>query len=171
MFWKEVDLDGSRRVFLSKAKDAQGCVAYLKFVPVKSVSAPVPQDLSLIATNDAYWMYDTVDDVFEMIYPFKDTSVKKLFFCVAHGDTCRYMPTRIGNQPKTHENQFFSRKCDRVISEKGDALMEKEPNILSKICDFTHKIGLEFHTSCRMEAFTCQPPFDTIFVTTQVAPP
>ena len=168
-FWKEACLDGDR-IHFAKVKGSQSCVAYVRFEPmsdeeIEHVKARRmdKEGRCLTATNDSEWEYNSVDEIFEIILPLKDSPVRKLFFCIACGDVCYYMDTKVGSRLKLRPGMECSRSIDRRILEALDNLNSVEPDVLGRICDFTHEIGLEFHASFRVGAFANQPPHDAGF--------
>jgi len=166
-FWKEACLEDGEKMHFAKVKGSMSCIAYLRFEPMNNEEIEQVKERKtkkeehfLIATNDSYWEYNNIDEILENILPLQDSSVRKLFFCVANGDTCYYMDTKVGSRVKLQPNMGFPRTIDRKIFEGLNNLNNKEADVLAKVCNFTHKIGLEFHASFRVEAFANQPPHD-----------
>lgn len=100
----------------------------------------------LLVTNDGYGIC-SLEDFYGAILPLRDSNAKKLYFCLAQGDVCDLLPTRCGTviQPSS----AYPRPIDRSISFALAETRRRHPDIVAKLCDFSHQCGVEFHASCR----------------------
>ena len=104
----------------------------------------------LVVTIDGYSV-STLDDFRGQMLPFRESNVSKLYFCLAHGDVCYSMPTRCGTLVR-YQDADYGRACDRAIVAALDQTLRKHPDVVARLCDFSHQLGLEFHASCRIGA-------------------
>jgi len=104
----------------------------------------------LVSTNDGYSI-STLEDFYSAILPLRESNVNKLYFDLAHGDVCDLMPTLAGTQTRLSDADY-PRLIDRDIAVALDMLRREHPDVIARLCDFTHRLGIEFHASCRTGA-------------------
>lgn len=164
--WREVYLE-NETLTISKRSDIKSGLAYLKLIPLTDAeicSRKVRQPESnpyLIATNDSYAAYSSLEELLEKIYSLRESAVKKLFFGFANGDLCYYMKTKVGNRFEDFDlaSIDFPRKIDRLNYE-AIIRLGRSCDVIGEVRKFTRSLGMEFHASVRMEAFAAMPPYE-----------
>ena len=133
---------------------SQSSLAWIRLEPMNaSEIAAVERRIAkcnkhgLVSTCDAYSI-STLEDFYGEILPFRESNVKKLYFGLANGDSCDLLPTKIGTQ-RRHLDVDYMRPIDRDIAVALDRLRLKHPDVIAKLCNFSHRLGIEFHASCR----------------------
>ena len=51
-----------------------------------------------------------------------------------------------------YQEADYGRACDRVTVAALDQTLQEHPDVVAKLCDYSHQLGLELHASCRIGA-------------------
>lgn len=182
VFWKEADLT-NQSLHLAKPNGLHngGSVAmtsYLAYIRLEPLSEneveSIKQDRAnnankrIIATEDgwsaiAVYNYKTAEELYQNILPYQHSDVQKIFYCASAGDTVNYPETSVGTAPQMHKRPVYPRRLDKTFVESMEIFRSKQIDPVEELCDFSHKIGLEFHANIRVGSFACEPPFDEFF--------
>lgn len=153
--WKSTNLENST-LHIARAP-TQSSLAWIRLEPMNAKEIEAAERRiakqnkhNLVASNDSYSI-STLEDFYGAILPFRESNVSKLYFGLAQGDVCDLLPTRVGTL-KQLEDTDYPRPIDRDIAVSLDMLRQAHPDAVAKICDFSHRMGLEFHASCRTGA-------------------
>jgi hypothetical protein len=174
-FFRCVELNGQ---FLEIAQNRSGliepcAIAYIRLVPlasdeIRSLEARRRRKASgrLICMNDVFsFMYErrptSKEEIYEEIFPFKDTDYQAIYWCTARADNCLH-PTRVGTILGT-QGRDFPRLGDRYVAESMKILLSRNIDPFATALEFTHQMGMEFHASIRVESFSVEPPWDRAY--------
>lgn len=153
--WKSACLENSTLHIARSA--SQSSLAWIRLEPMDASEIAAAERRiakrnkhGLASTCDAY-SASTLEDFYGEILPFRESNVKKLYFCLAQGDVCDLLPTRIGTQTRHHDGDYM-RPYDRNTAVALERVRREHPDVIAKLCDFSHRIGIEFHASCRTGA-------------------
>lgn len=144
-YWKSADLDHDTLV----VANAPGMESGLAWVRLECIAAEQPAPLrTMVTTNDGYAPYRSLEELYETFMPFADSPVKKIFFCVGHGDVA-HVASAVATVPEYSETEYYNREYDRdCVIRLGD-LRRQYPDLVGRLADFVHKLGMEFHVSFR----------------------
>jgi hypothetical protein len=150
--WKSARLENSV-LHIARAA-SQSSLAWIRLEPMNASEIVAAERRiakrnrrGLVSTCDSYSV-STLDDFYGEILPFRDSNVKKLYFNLANGDSCDLLPTRIGTQ-RSHHGGDYMRPIDHDIAVALEQVRREHPDVIAKLCDFSHRIGIEFHASIR----------------------
>ena len=174
-FYKFADLTGEELEIsaLTTGIAEQGAIAYVRLVPltaseIESLKQSRQQRANrrLACLNDTLTFMHfrrptTQEEIWEEIYPYKDTDYKAIYWTAARGDNCLY-PTKVGTILGAGSNDF-PRVGDRYLAESNRILISKGIDSVQTALEFTHKLGMEFHLCMRVESFTAEPPWNSLF--------
>ena len=155
--WKEAYLE-NETLYFCNGVNMQSSLAWVRLEPM------TPEEIAAaerrlhktnphlsVTTNDAYWP-STLEDFYSSIIPFRESNVKKVYFCLTQGDTSQLLPTQVGTL-QTCRDVDHMRQIDADIGHALDTIRAKHPDIIAKLAAFSHGLGLEFHASVRTGAF------------------
>jgi hypothetical protein len=174
-FYKFADLTGEElHISPQSAGLPQTCaIAYVRIVPLRAGQVAAIQaeragrsNRRLVCLNDNLTFMHmkrpaSREDIWEEIYPYKDTDYKAIYWTAVRGDNCLY-PTRVGTVLGS-ETDDYPRLGDRHLAESLRNLIAKDIDPVRTALDFTRRLGMDFHLCLRVEAFTAEPPWDGVF--------
>jgi hypothetical protein len=174
-FWRCADVTGETiEIAQNNAGLVEPCaIAYIRLVPLTGDElAQLRQRQGakgsgrLICMNDAFtFMYErrptTREEIWEEIYSFRQTDYAAVYWCSARADNCLY-PTKVGTIMQ-NVGADFPRVGDRYVAESMRTLLSRGIDPMGTALEFTHRCGMEFHTSIRVESFSAEPPWDRAF--------
>ena len=174
-FYKFADLtDEELQVSaLTTGLSEQGAIAYVRLVPLSaSEIESLKQDRQKKANRRLACLNDTLtfmhfrrpttkEEIWEEIYPYKDTDYKAIYWTAARGDNCLY-PTKVGTILGA-DTEDFPRVGDRYLAESNRILISKGIDSVRTSLEFTRRLGMEFHLCMRVESFTAEPPWNGLF--------
>ena len=145
-YWKTTYLDHDALII----SNAAGKASSLAWIRLEALSGPPPEPemRTMITTNDGYVPYRSLEEIYETFMPFADSPVKKIFFCVGQGDLA-FLPSRVATNPEYSEKCYYNREYDRDCVIRLSELRRQHPDILGKLAEFVHRLGMEFHVSFR----------------------
>ncbi|MCI0624892.1 MAG: family 10 glycosylhydrolase [Acidobacteria bacterium] len=151
----------------------QGAIAYVRLVPLSASeieslkqARQKKANRRLACLNDTltfmhFRQPTTKEEIWEEIYPYKDTDYKAIYWTAARGDNCLY-PTKVGTILGA-DSEDFPRIGDRYLAESNRILISKGIDSVQTALEFTRGLGMEFHLCMRVESFTAEPPWDGVF--------
>lgn len=150
--WRATRLDNST-LHIARTEE-QSSLAWIRLEPMSADEiAAAERRLAklnahgLVVTIDGY-SASSLEDFYGQMLPFRESNAGKLYFCLAQGDVCSLMPTRCGTQTR-YDGADYARPCDRAIIAALEQTRREHPDVVARLCDLAHRIGLEFHASCR----------------------
>ncbi len=183
VFWKVADLSGQQIVFSQltvrvhpeEGPGALRCrparVAYIKLVPLNQAES---QELlseraggrqrRLFAHEDSHgphyiYRLTTAEQIRRGIEPYRDTDFSRMYWESGGGDLLHYF-TNIGRLPDAPGMQDFGRVGDRLMAESWRSFRAQGLDPFEVAIEHTHALGMEFHASYRLAAWTYPPPLD-----------
>ncbi len=179
LFWKVAKLDGQELVFEQitrriAAGDGPGAIqgdaakiAYIKLVPLSEAEAAAHEaDLAgtdtrrLFGHNDAFYPYiyrtTTAEEIRREVEPYGDTDFARIYWEVGGGDKL-YYPTSVGRSPADLKLPSYSRLGERLLAESFEQLFGAGIDPVEVALQHTHDLGMEFHASYRLAAWTYPP--------------
>ena len=148
-------------------------IAYIRLVPLSASEIRMLEKRRktrgagrLICMNDAFsFMYErhptSREEIREEILPFRDADFAAMYWCSARADNCLY-PTKVGTVMRT-EHMDFPRIGDRYVAESMRTLLSRAVDPMGTALEYTHRCGMEFHASIRVESFSAEQPWDRAF--------
>lgn len=146
--WKEADLDGDTLV-VENLQGCRGALAWVRLVPVQDGPRSLPPVPRMVMTDDAYAPAADLDELFAPIMRFAGTPVKAAYFCVGNGVFSFAVPSAVAISSCDGDDLLIENEYARRCAADFASLQRKHPDLLSRLADFTHSIGLEFHVSFR----------------------
>ena len=179
LFWRVAKLDGQDLVFEQitrrlAAGDGPGTVqgestkiAYVKLVPLSDAEATAHErdlrDAStrrLFGHNDAFYPYTyrttTAEQIRREVEPYRETDFGRIYWEVGGGDKL-YYDTTVGRNPADLDLQGYSRLGERLLVESFREFRRKGVDPVDVALRHTHDLGMEFHASYRLAAWTYPP--------------
>ena len=179
LFWRVAKLDGQELVFEQitrrlAAGDGPGTIqgestkiAYVKLVPLSDAEAAAHErdlrDAStrrLFGHNDAFYPYTyrttTAEEIRREVEPYRETDFGRIYWEVGGGDEL-YYPTSVGRNPADLELAGYSRLGERLLVESFRELRRNGVDPVEVALRHTHDLGMEFHASYRLAAWTYPP--------------
>lgn len=174
-FYKYADLTGHELQVsaLSTGVAQPSAIAYVRLVPLderevseleKRRGSKTNRRLACMNDNLTFMHFrrpTTREELWEDIYPYKDTDYRAIYWTAVRGDNCLY-PTRVGTVLGAGRTDF-PRVGDRYLVESLRTLIARKIDPVATALEFTRKLGMEFHLCMRVEAFTAEPPWDGVF--------
>lgn len=153
--WRSARLENSTLHIARSA--SQSSLAWIRLEPMNAGEITAAERRiakqnkhGLVSTNDSYSI-STLEDFYGAILPLRESNISKLYFGLAQGDVCDLLPTRTGTQKRLNDADYM-RPIDRDIATALDLVRREHPDAVARLCDFTHRMGIEFHASCRTGA-------------------
>ena len=146
--WKEADLDGDTLV-VENLQGCRGALAWVRLVPVGDGPRVAPPAQRMVMTDDAYAPAADLDELFAPIMRFAGTPVKAVYFCVGNGAFSFAVPSAVAISSCDGDDRLIENEYARRCAADFSRLHRKYPDLLSRLADFVHSIGLEFHVSFR----------------------
>ena len=146
--WKVADLDGDTLV-VENLQGCRGALAWVRLVPVADGPRVAPQLPRMVTTDDAYAPAADLDELFAPIMRFAGTPVKAVYFCVGNGAFSFAVPSAVAIPSCEGDGLMIENEYARRCAADFARLHRKHPDLLSRLADFAHSIGLEFHVSFR----------------------
>ena len=176
-FWKYADLTGQDIVFAQEVLGGPtpAFVAYVKLVPLSDAEvADIQSDRAdqdnkrLIFMNDSFGDYKTLpghdprQSIWDWLEPYRDTDFKTLFWCIGCGGDVLTYPSKVGGQVGKGLTSF-PRVVDRRVAESIEYFAGRGVDTMRTVVEYAHSMGIQVHSSQRMEAFQWSPPFEDLF--------
>ena len=174
--WKYEDMTG-KSVVISHPEEGtplSSCITHLRFIPLSNIQVDnIKKERSrkdtkrIIATHDIHGNFyhkkpQTIEAFIEEVEPYRYTDVQKLML--------EYVIDPMGEQYPTICSGYegvavYPREGDRFIAESIKAMQARELDFYSAMIDHAHEMGIKVSLSYRMNAFTAEPPWDSVFTT------
>ncbi len=184
IYWRETDLTG-QTLQIAKPKgmhnggpmQIQSYISYLRLEPLSDEEAEAiqkrrnePTNFNIFGTEDGWSVVaidnqTTLEELYEPIFPYKDSDVRTILYNAAAGDYVNYPDTKVGTAAWVSDRPIYSRPLDKAWDQSMEELRTKQIDPVGALCDFTHSLGLEFHGTVRIGSFACEPPMDESFKT------
>ena len=114
----------------------------------------------LFAHNDAFYPYTyrttTAEQIRREVEPYRETDFARIYWEVGGGDKL-YYPTSVGRNPADLELAGYSRLGERLLVESFRELRRNGVDPVEVALRHTHDLGMEFHASYRLAAWTYPP--------------
>ena len=179
LFWRVANLDGQDLVFEQitrrvAAGDGPGAIqgdaakiAYVKLVPLSDAEAAAHErdrrdaaSRRLFGHNDAFYPFTyrttTAEEIRREVEPYRETDFSRIYWEVGGGDKL-YYPTAVGRNPADLELAGYSRLGERLLVESFRELRRNGVDPAEVALRHTHDLGMEFHASYRLAAWTYPP--------------
>ena len=145
--YREADLSG-QPLEIRHVQD----ISSLAWVRLESMSElPARQRYHCVATLDGY-STDTLSDYYDRIASLAGGNVERVQFCLGEADVVSHFETKVGTCGFNTMFGCHMSKLHQEITLQVNRLREQEPQLVSKLVDFTHSHGMEFYGAIRLGA-------------------
>ena len=162
VFWRAEDLTG-RRLTIGKFKGKKAYIAYVKLVPMKPEAVAGVQkerqrkrSRRVVASIDGagiwgtfYGNTPTVEDLREMVEPYRDSDVGRIVWAFTYGDRTNYR-SKIGVLEAARDEAMMKDGAyTRSINPPQRALMDKGIVYHDVVAEHLHSMGIKFDAMIR----------------------
>ena len=146
--YRVAELDNPTLV-LESLRGCNAALGWIRLERVDEIPEYAKSDLDLIATNDSFYPFESMDEFYAPIQRLAFSPVRKLFFCFGNGSQTFALPSAVAYAPSADGSFAYTSEYAQRAVQSFNRLYRAHPQMARELVDFAHARGMELHASFR----------------------